>query len=164
MAMSIFARIGTIKGESADARHRDQVDVLAWSWGVARAASAGAGPGAGSGAGAGKASFRDLGFTHYVDAASPLLMKACATGERIADATISVRSAGGRPQELLVVTMTDVVVTSVATSVGADADRGVEEVTLSFAKVDLEYRPQRPDGAPDAGIHFVFDVRAQRAG
>jgi type VI secretion system secreted protein Hcp len=163
MAMSIFARIGTIKGESRDARHTDEIDVLAWSWGVSHPAAA-AGPGAGGGAGAGKASFRDLVFTHAVDRASPLLMRACATGERISDATITVRGAGDRPQDHLVVTMTDVVVTSVATSVGAGGDTGTEEVALSFAKVDLEYRPQRPDGALDDGIHFVYDVRAQRAG
>ena len=30
--MSIFARIGTIKGESRDARHKDEIDVLSWSW------------------------------------------------------------------------------------------------------------------------------------
>ena len=60
--------------------------------------------------------------------------------------------------------MTDVLVTSVSTSVSADGDFGVEEVALTFAKVDLEYKPQRPDGALDAGIHFVYDVRTQRAG
>lgn len=162
MAMSIFARIGTIKGESRDAEHRDQVDVLAWSWGVSH--SSASGPGAGAGAGAGKASFRDLTFSHRVDRASPLLMKACATGERLTDATITVRRAGERQQAHLVVTMTDVVVTSVATGVSADGDAGIEEVALTFAKVDLEYKPQRPDGTPDAGIHFVYDVRAQRPG
>ena len=160
MAMSIFARIGVIKGESRDARHKDQVDVLAWSWGVSH--SGAAHPGAG--AGAGKASFRDLSFTHRVDKASPLLMKACATGERLSDATITVRRVGEQQQDHLVVTMTDVIVTSVATSVSADGDAGIEEVALTFAKVDLEYIPQRPDGAPDAGIHFVYDVRAQRPG
>ncbi len=160
MAMSIFARIGAIKGESRDARHKDQVDVLAWSWGVSH--SGAARPGAG--AGAGKASFRDLSFTHRVDKASPLLMKACATGERLSDATITVRRVGEQQQDHLVVTMTDVIVTSVATSVSADGDAGIEEVALTFAKVDLEYIPQRPDGAPDAGIHFVYDVRAQRPG
>jgi type VI secretion system secreted protein Hcp len=160
MAMSIFARIGTIKGESRDRGHKDQVDVLAWSWGVSH--SSASGPGAG--AGAGRASFRDLTFTHHVDKASPLLMKACATGERLTDATITVRRVGERQQDHLVVTMTDVIVTSVSTSVSAEGDIGIEEIALTFAKVDLEYKPQRPDGALEAGIHFVYDVRAQHAG
>jgi len=36
MAVSIFARIGTIKGESQDAKHKDEIDVLSWSWGVSQ--------------------------------------------------------------------------------------------------------------------------------
>ena len=28
MAMSIFARLGTIKGDSQDAKHKDEIDVL----------------------------------------------------------------------------------------------------------------------------------------
>ena len=36
MAASIFARIGTIKGESHDARHKDEIEVLSWSWGLSQ--------------------------------------------------------------------------------------------------------------------------------
>ena len=51
MAMSIFARIGTIKGESQDARHKDEIDVLSWAWGVSRSGTAGHGAGGGCGQG-----------------------------------------------------------------------------------------------------------------
>ena len=160
MAMSIFARIGTIKGESHDARHKDEIDVLSWSWGVSQS-----GPvGHGGGGGVGKASFRDLTFTHHLDKASPLLMKACATGEHLRDATITVRRAGQGQLEYLVVTMADVVVTGVSTSVTADGGLTIEDVALAFAKVDLEYRPQKPDGSLDAGIHFRYDLKAQKEG
>ena len=40
----------------------------------------------------------------------------------------------------------------------------VEAVTLAFAKVDLEYRPQKQDGSLDAGIHFKYDLKAQKDG
>ena len=33
-ATDIFAKIGDIKGESADDKHRDEIEVLAWSWGL----------------------------------------------------------------------------------------------------------------------------------
>ena len=39
-----------------------------------------------------------------------------------------------------------------------------ESVTLAFAKVDLEYKPQKPDGSLDAGIHFKYDIKAQKEG
>jgi type VI secretion system secreted protein Hcp len=36
-------------------------------------------------------------------------------------------------------------------------------VTLQFAKVDLEYKPQKPDGSLAAGIQFKYDVKASKA-
>ena len=156
--MSIFARIGTIKGESRDARHKDEIEVLSWSWGVSQSGNLGHG----GGGGAGKASFHDFVFTHHVDKASPLLMKACATGEHVKDATITVRRAGAGQADYLIVTMTDVLVTSVSTTVGAEGDTTLESVVLAFAKVDLEYKPQKPNGSLEAGVHFTYDVKAQK--
>ena len=160
MAMTIFARIGTIKGESQDARHKDEIDVLSWSWGVSQSSTAGHG----AGGGAGKASFHDFTFTHHVDKATPLLMKTCATGQHISDATITVRKAGNGQQEYLIITMTDLIVTSVSTSVSAEGGTTIESVVLAFAKVDLEYKPQKPDGSLDAGVHFKCDLQAQKEG
>jgi type VI secretion system secreted protein Hcp len=53
MASNIFAKIGDIKGESLDAKHKDEIEVLSFSWGVT---NAGVMP-SGGGAGAGKATF-----------------------------------------------------------------------------------------------------------
>ena len=158
--MAIFARIGTIKGESRDARHKDEIEVLSWTWGVSQSGTTHPG----SGAGAGKVAFQDFAFTHHVDKASPLLMKACATGSHLADATITVRKAGGGHLEHLVITMGDVLVTSVSTSVSAEGDATLESVVLAFATVDLEYRPQKPNGSLDTGIHFTYDLKKNTAG
>lgn len=160
MAASIFARIGTIKGESRDARHKDEIEVSSWAWGMSQPG----GMGPGGGAGAGKVSFEAFTFTHHVDKASPGLMKACATGTHLKDATITARKAGKGQQEYLVITMTDVLVTSVSTSVAADGDATIESVGLAFAKVDLEYKPQKPDGSLDAGVHFTYDLKANKEG
>jgi len=159
MATEIFAKIGDIKGESADARHRDEIEVSSFSWGVSN-------PGAafpGGGGGAGRATFQDLSFVHGIDKATPALLRACATGTHIRDATITHRKAGGGQQEYLIVRLNDVVVSSV-TQVGTDDQPYSEAVTLKFGKVDLEYRPQRPDGSLDPGVHFTFDLEANRAG
>jgi type VI secretion system secreted protein Hcp len=156
--MSIFARIGTIKGESHDAKHKDEIEVLSWSWGVSQSGN----PGPGGGGGAGKATFHDFVFTHHVDKASPLLMKACATGEHVKDATVTVRRSGAGQLDHLIVTMTDVLVTSVSTTVSAEGDATLESVVLAFAKVDLEYKPQKPNGSLDTGVHFTYDIKARK--
>jgi type VI secretion system secreted protein Hcp len=160
MAVSIFARIGTIKGESQDAKHKDEIEVLSWSWGVSQSGTIAHGGGGGEG----KASFHDFNFTHHVDKASPVLMKACATGEHIKEARITVRKAGKGQQEYLIIKMTDVLVTSVSTSVSAEGDATIEGVALAFAKVDLDYRPQKPDGSLDVGVHFKYDLKANKEG
>jgi hypothetical protein len=33
-----------------------------------------------------------------------------------------------------------------------------------FAKVDWEFKPQKADGSFDAGIHFKFDIKANKVG
>ena len=160
MAVDTFAKIGDIKGESQDDKHKEEIELLSWSWGVNQTGTMGSG----SGAGAGKANFSDFTFNHYVDKASPNLMKACATGEHIKEATITARKAGKGQQEFLIIKMNDVIVTSVASGGSAEVGATAEHVVLRFAKVDLEYKPQKADGSLDAGVHFKYDIKAQKEG
>jgi type VI secretion system secreted protein Hcp len=158
MASDIFAKIGDIKGESVDAKHKDEIEVLSFSWGVTNAAVA---PPGGGGGGAGKATFHDLSIVHNIDKASPKLMQACATGTHLKDATITHRKAGKDQQEYLIVKLNDVLITGVIHG-RTSGEAGSETVSLAFAKVDLEYRPQKPDGSLDAGVHFKFDLKTHK--
>ena len=156
MASDIFAKIGDIKGESLDDKHKDEIEVLSFSWGVANAPNAG-------GAGAGRATFHDLSFTHTIDKASPGLLQACATGTPLKEATITHRKAAKGQQEYLIIKMNDIIITGV--SIGdSSGTAGSENVALAFAKVDLEYRRQNPNGTLDPGIHFTFDIKANTKG
>jgi type VI secretion system secreted protein Hcp len=159
VASDIFAKIGDIKGESIDDKHKDEIEVLSWSWGITNAVKAGGGGGGGTG----KASFHDLSFTHKIDKASPVLMKGCATGQHLKEATITHRKAGKGQQEFLIIKMNDVVITAVAED-DNDENGRLETVSLAFAKVDLEYRPRKADGSLDAGIHFKYDIKAHKEG
>jgi len=159
MASDIFAKIGDIKGESLDSKHKDEIEVLSISWGVSNAGSMAFG----GGGGAGKATFQDLSFVHMVDKATPRLMQSCATGAHIKEATITHRKAGKTPQEYLIVKMNDVIVTGVAHGGSGESGQS-ENVSLAFAKVSVEYKPQKPDGSLDAGIFFKYDIKAQKEG
>jgi type VI secretion system secreted protein Hcp len=159
VAADIFAKLGDIKGESLDDKHKDEIEVLNWSWGISHAGSGAPG----TGGGRDRATFHDLTFTHKIDKASPVLMQACATGVHLKDATITHRKAGKDQLEFLVIKMNDVIVTSVTDS-DAGGDHLNESVTLAFAKVAVEYKPQKPDGSLDAGVHFKFDLKASKVG
>jgi type VI secretion system secreted protein Hcp len=159
MASDIFAKLGDIKGESVDAKHKDEIEVLSFSWGVTNAVNLATGGGGGSG----KATFQDLSIVHSIDKASPKLLQACATGTHLKDATITHRKAGKGQQEFLIVKMNDIIITSV-THGGSSGQPAPETVTLAFAKVELEYKPQKPDGSLDAGILFKYDLKANKEG
>jgi type VI secretion system secreted protein Hcp len=157
MATDIFAKIGDIKGESVDAKHKDEIEVLSFSWGVANSGSTPSG----GGGGAGKAAFQDLSFVHDIDKATAALLKACATGQHIKNATITHRKAGKGQQEFLIIRLNDVTITAISHA-GAEDQPYAESVSMKFAKVDLEYRPQRQDGSLGEGLHFKFDLKANK--
>jgi len=154
MAMDIFIKIGDLKGESIDDKHKDEIQVLAWSWGMSQSGATHMGPSGGSG----KASFQDLSITHYIDKCSPNLMLACANGKHFSEALLTVRKAGEKPLEYLKITMTDLIVTSVTTGGSGGEDRLTENVSLNFAKFKVEYTPQKKDGSGDAPITIGWDV------
>ena len=160
MASDIFAKIGDIKGESPDDKHKGEIEVLSWSWGVTQSGTMAHGGGGGEG----KANFNDFNFTHHIDKASPVLLKACATGEHIKEATVTVRKAGKGQQEFLIIKMNDIIITGVAPSGAGDGAATAEHVALQFAKVDLEYKPQKADGSLDMGLHFTYDIKANKLG
>ena len=159
MASDIFAKIGDIKGESTDDKHKDEIDVLSYSWGVTQTGTLAFG----GGAGAGKAQFSDFNFTTNVSKASPSLFLSCASGQHIKDATITVRKAGKGQQEYLILKMTDVLISSYQTGGSSGAEsRPTESVSMAFAKVEFTYKPQNEDGSLGAGITTGWDLKANQ--
>jgi type VI secretion system secreted protein Hcp len=159
MAVDMFIKIGALKGESADKVHKGEIDVLAWSWGLSNSGSAHYG----AGAGAGKVNVQDLSFTKWIDASSPELMLAGCNGKHFPEAKLTVRKAGESPLEYLIITMQDVMVTSVSTGGSGGEDRLTENVTLNFAKVKVEYTEQTATGAPGSKPKMGWDIAANVA-
>ena len=158
MASDIHAKIGDIKGESLDAKHKDEIEVMSVAWGVNNLGSMSSG----SGGGEGRATFQDLSFVHGVDKASPVLMQACATGTHYKEATITHRKAGKEQQEYLIYKLTDVIVTNVSHNV-VETGGTHETIALAFSKVSLEYKPQKADGSLEAGVFFKYDIKGKKA-
>jgi type VI secretion system secreted protein Hcp len=157
----IHFKLGDIKGESTDDKHKDEIDVDNWGWGASNPGSMSHGGGGGTG----KVSFSDLTFLHRVDKASPNLWKACATGEHIKEGTLTSAKQGKGPQDFLIIKMNDILITSVSLSESnGSGSVPMESVSLQCSKVDLEYKPQKADGSLDAGVHFKYDIKANKEG
>jgi type VI secretion system secreted protein Hcp len=88
MADVIHLSLTGIKGESTNARHRDEIIVESWNWSVAAPSAA-----TGVAASAGKPAFAPFSFAHRADTASAPLWRACATGQHIAEGDTQRRAA-----------------------------------------------------------------------
>lgn len=165
MSSPMFLQIAGITGESTDAEHRDEIDVLSWSWGATNSGGGRFGGGGGvGGAGAGKVQLQDFHFTHHVDAASAGLLLACATGRHSPDAVFAARRSGESPTQYLVVRFTDVTVTSVSGAGAVEEDAALESVSFVYSAVSFEYSRQLPDGSLAPTSLFQWDVKANREG
>src|SRR4051812_34585062 len=98
MAFDAFLKLEGIDGDSQDRSHVGWIEIETYSWGLTQSGSIASG---GGGGGAGKASFQDVHFTSLTSKASPLIAKACATGQHIAKAQLSLVKSGGSPFEFV---------------------------------------------------------------
>jgi type VI secretion system secreted protein Hcp len=160
MAADMFIKIGDIEGESGDAKHAGEIDVLAWSWGMSQSGTTHMG----SGGGAGKVTIQDLSFTKWVDRGSNTLMLYCCSGHHMDKAVLTVRKAGKTPLEYILITMEEVLVTSLSTGGSGGEDRLTENVTLNFAKVKFSYVPQKKDGSGEAARDLIWDIAGNAKG
>jgi len=154
MALDMFMKLGDIKGESVDSVKKDEIDILAWSWGMSQSGTTHMGGGGGSG----KANFQDISFTKYVDSGSNAIMTALAKGTHLTEAVLTCRKAGAGQQDYIVITMKEVIVTSVSTGGSGGEDRLTENVTLNFAEVSFAYTPQDAKGTVSGAKTFAWNI------
>ena len=158
MAIDYFLKIDGISGESVDAKHKGAIDVEAWSWGETHPAS----PGAGSGGAAGKVQMQDLNFTAKFSTASPDLILACASGKHFKSAVLTARKAGKEQLEFLTFSLSDVLVSAYQTGGVEGEVVPADSVSLNFAKIQVEYKPQKPDGSLGGSIKAGWDVKQNK--
>jgi type VI secretion system secreted protein Hcp len=112
----------------------------------------------GGGGGSGKVNVSDLTVTKYVDKSSTDLMLFCCNGKHISEASLTVRKAGENPLEYLKIKMSDCLVSAVQTGGSGGDDRLTENLSLNFAKAEVEYTAQKPDGSGDAAMTMGWDI------
>jgi type VI secretion system secreted protein Hcp len=160
MAVDLFLKIDGIPGESADKAHKDEIELESFSWGETNAGAAHPG---GGGGGAGKVQIQDLHFVARVNKASPTLMLACATGKHLKQAVLTARKAGKGQQEFLIFKFSDLLVSSFQTGGSAHGDTvPIDQVSFNFGKIEMEYKPQQPDGSLGQSVKAGWDVKANQ--
>lgn len=155
MAVDMFLKIAEVPGESADSVHAKDIDVLSWEFGVTQSGTMHIATGGGSG----KANFSDMRVHKWVDSATHTLFGSVSDGRSFKKAELFIRKAAGKaPLEYLIITMTDLIVTSYQTGGTQSDDRLTETVMLNFAKVKFSYKPQKADQTADAAKEFEWNI------
>jgi type VI secretion system secreted protein Hcp len=160
MAFDTYLKIDGVKGEAKTEGHADEIEVMSFSWGVSNASSGGS---YGGGLASGKPSFTDINIAKRVDKASAVLMKMCGGGDPKKTATLSVcKSTGKKTEPYLVITLTNVYVTSLQLSGSAHGeDYPHESLGLAYEEVKFEYSEQNATGGLTKGATFDYNLKTQ---
>lgn len=159
-AVDYFLKIEGIKGESQDAKHKDEIDVESFSWGVSQTgARAG-----GGGGGAGKVRFQDFHFANLINKASPSLFLACASGEHIKQAVFVAEALNPKGQvggPFFKYTFSDVLISSYSEAAN---DTVQDQASFAYASVKTETTPGAGAGiTPAATGNLMFDPATGQA-
>lgn len=158
-AADYYLKIDGIEGESNDDKLKKQIEISSFSFGESNSGSFASN----SGGGVGKVSMQDFHFTMTVNKASPELFLACAEGRHIKDATLTCRKAGGGQQDYLIVTMADVLVSSYQTGGSGGGDvMPTEQISLNFAKIEVEYKEQDSKGNTTGSIKKGWNLKENK--
>lgn len=152
-----FLKLDGITGESQDADHSGELDILTVADSITNAGTYDIGTGGNTG----KALFSDIAITKYVDCSSPVLRQYCALGTAIGTATFSInKQAGENKLEYLKITLQNAVVTSIQFhGSGGSTEPMQESMTLNFAGIIYEYKQQSNTGGAANTITFGRDIQ-----
>jgi type VI secretion system secreted protein Hcp len=160
--MAWFLKLDGIEGESKDEKHKGEIDIISWSLGGKQAGSFGFGGGGGTG----KLQVHDLKVTTMVGKHSPAVMLACASGKHIKSAVLTGMKAGGDNtlgnQKYMEIKLTDVMVSSYNVTGDTNSVLPVDNISLNFAKVEIEHKEQKSDGSLAGAVKKGWDVKANK--
>jgi type VI secretion system secreted protein Hcp len=152
-----FLKLGECPGESEDAKHKGEIELLSVSLGAVQPGSSSIG----SGQGTTKVDFQDVSCMSYVGKHTPKLLLHCANGKPIGDGVLTVRKAGGDQLEYMVFEMKNVLVSSWTVSQGGDG-LATESFSLNFDKVHLTVKTQDEKGGMKGQVKAGWDLKGNQ--
>lgn len=161
MALDVYLYIEGIKGESADAAHRDWIELTAVHMGVMQPRSSTVSTSGGHTSG--HSEHRTVSFSKHVDLASPILMQHCSMGKTIAKAKLEFMRADGHgtPIKYYQVELENVMISHMD-QVMRDGDVLHDEIGLCFSKVKWSYTQQKIAGGAGGSTAGGWDLATKK--
>lgn len=156
--IDIFIKItgthqGWIKGESADAKHKQEIQVESFFWDVKMPVDKT------SGLAAGKRQYGDFVFVMHTQSASVLLMNAMVSGEHLKEIVITCRKAGKEQQEYLTYKLTTCIISKFESGYFSDDDVVPHDrVSIAFRGFECTAKAQNPDGTLGGAVMMKDDL------
>lgn len=157
MAVDYFLKLDGIDGESADDKHKNEIQIMSWSWGASQVSSV-SGTG---GSGAGKADLSDFSIMAYFDKSTPKFFKSITTGQHIKTGTMSAIKSGADGKPYLKVDFQEMFVTSLQISGSSE----VPTVSLSFSynEIKIDYSTQNEQGNVTSTGAVTYNTKSNKA-
>jgi len=140
MAVDYFLKLDGIAGESQDANHKGEIQIMSWSWGASQVSSVG---GTG-GSGAGKVDLADFTIMKTFDKSSVPLFKSICGGAHIKTGTFTAVKSGADGKPYLKVDFKELFVTGYHTSASSEVPS--ESISFSYNEVKVAYSTQDDKG------------------
>jgi type VI secretion system secreted protein Hcp len=156
MAVDYFLKLDAIDGESADDKHKSEIQIMSWSWGASQVSSV-SGTG---GSGAGKADLSDFSIMTFFDKSTPKLFKSICAGTHIKTGTMSAIKSGSDGKPYLKVDFKELYVTGLQISGSSE----VPTVSLSFSynEIKIDYSTQNEQGNVTSTGAVTYDTKANK--
>ncbi len=161
---NIFLKLDGIKGESASAQGKDQIELLSLSHGVSMPLTqSGA---SGVSAKHGRTVHQDITLTKYLDVTSPTLNLKCSGGTNIKSAEISFFRAekdDAEPVKYYTIKLEDVIITNISVGAGGN-ELPVETVSIHYNKITWVYKKQKRDapGGAEGDVSTGWDMEQNK--
>ena len=162
MPFDAFLKIDGVDGETSDAKHKGEIEILSFHWGVSQAIT---GTVSSTGTFSGqRADMTALSVVKQLDKSSPKLAQGCAAGDHFKTATLTLSRAGGDKQPYMKYQLSDVLIENVSTGGAGQGEGGVpsEEVSLRYAKIELEYTVVGTDGKAAGNVSGGWDLKENK--
>jgi len=144
MATNMYLKVDKIPGQTKTKGFEGQIEVLSYSNGVTQSTTSNP---SNQHRTTGSPNIHDLSISKYQDISSAPLLQSCLAGEDLKTAVLTVGRMDDKVMKAAwVITMENVIISSVAFGCSSGEEIGREEVTLNFTASKWEFMQQNADG------------------
>jgi type VI secretion system secreted protein Hcp len=144
-----YLKVDGIDGESQDQSHPGEIRVHDFNLAMTNRGNR-------AGYSVGRPYFEDFSFSGPIDASYPKLNEACLKNVAVPKAVLTCRKSGKTQLDFLKVTFSNAYITNC--KVETSEATPVMVFTLSFAKIQVDYREQKQEGGLGGAVSAIFNL------